>query len=49
MPDLTDSDNVIFLDRWEGAWSYLSTLKWVRISSKGEIQASLKFPPKGQS
>ncbi|KAH7369813.1 translation machinery-associated protein 16 [Rhexocercosporidium sp. MPI-PUGE-AT-0058] len=45
---LTDENNVIFLDRWEGSWSYLSTLKWVRISSSGVIQES-KFPPKGES
>ncbi|PSS07034.1 hypothetical protein M430DRAFT_129424 [Amorphotheca resinae ATCC 22711] len=48
LPDLTDATNVVFLDRWDGAWSYLSTLKWVRISSGGQIQAS-RFPPKGKS
>ncbi|CZS97943.1 probable TMA16 Protein putative involved in cytoplasmic ribosome function [Rhynchosporium agropyri] len=48
LPDLTDENNVIFLDRWEGSWSYLSTLKWVRMSSSGQIHES-KFPPKGES
>lgn len=48
LPDLTDTNNVIFLDRWEGAWSYLSTLKWVRVSSTGQTQPAI-FPPKGQS
>ncbi|PBP20840.1 putative Translation machinery-associated protein 16 [Diplocarpon rosae] len=48
LPDLTDENNVIFLDRWEGSWPYLSTLKWVRISSSGQIQEA-KFPPKGES
>lgn len=48
MPDLTSEDNVVFLDRWEGAWSYLSTLKWVTITINGEVKES-KFPPKGQS
>ncbi|KIN01024.1 hypothetical protein OIDMADRAFT_103715 [Oidiodendron maius Zn] len=48
LPDLTDVDNVVLLDRWEGAWSYLSTLKWVRISSDGVVHPA-KFPPKGQS
>jgi translation machinery-associated protein 16 len=48
LPDIIDADNVILLDRWEGAWPYLSTLKWVRISSAGNIQPS-SFPPKGQS
>ncbi|KAG9231037.1 translation machinery-associated protein 16 [Amylocarpus encephaloides] len=48
LPDLTDADNVVFLDRWEGDWSYLSTLKWVRISKSGVVAPS-KFPPKGES
>lgn len=48
LPDLTDADNVIFLDRWDGAWSYLSTLKWVRIASDGQVRPS-KFPPKGEA
>ncbi|KAH8819547.1 translation machinery-associated protein 16 [Xylogone sp. PMI_703] len=48
VPDITDADNVTFLDRWEGTWSYLSTLKWVRITKQGVVQPC-KFPPKGQS
>lgn len=48
LPDLTDADNVTFLDRWEGSWSYLSTLKWVRINSSGETQDT-SFPPKGHA
>ncbi|PMD13995.1 hypothetical protein NA56DRAFT_651234 [Hyaloscypha hepaticicola] len=48
LPDLTDADNVTLLNKWEGAWSYLSTLKWVRIASNGQVQ-SAKFPPKGES
>ncbi|TVY75871.1 Mitochondrial acidic protein MAM33 [Lachnellula suecica] len=38
LPDLTDTDNIVFLERWDGDWSYLSTLKWVRISSSGLLQ-----------
>jgi translation machinery-associated protein 16 len=48
LPDLTDANNCMFLDRWEGTWSYLSTLKWVRITKAGVMQ-SAKFPPKGES
>ncbi|TVY43987.1 Translation machinery-associated protein [Lachnellula occidentalis] len=48
LPDLTDADNTVFLERWDGDWSYLSTLKWVRISSSGLVQTA-KFPPKGES
>jgi translation machinery-associated protein 16 len=48
LPDLTDADNVVFLDRWEGTWSYLPTLKWVRVTKAGEVQTT-SFPPKGKS
>ncbi|ESZ96806.1 hypothetical protein SBOR_2807 [Sclerotinia borealis F-4128] len=49
LPDLTDSDNVMALALWEkSTWSYLNTLKWVRLSSSGHIQET-KFPPKGSS
>jgi translation machinery-associated protein 16 len=48
LPDLTDADNVIFLDRWDGTWSYLPTLKWVRICKDGTVKSS-SFPPKGRS
>ncbi|KAH8595244.1 translation machinery-associated protein 16 [Bisporella sp. PMI_857] len=48
LPDLTDTNNVIFLDRWDGAWAYLSTLNWVLISRNGTTKPS-KFPPKGQA
>lgn len=46
MPDLTDENNIVFLNKWEGSWSYLSTLKWVRVSCSGKVQTS-RFPPKG--
>lgn len=48
LPDLTDTDNAVLLERWEGTWSYLPTLKWVRISKDGTIKPS-SFPPKGLS
>ncbi|RQM08337.1 hypothetical protein DH86_00003834, partial [Scytalidium sp. 3C] len=48
LPELTDEDNVILLDRWEGTWAYLSSVKWVRISKQGNVHPS-SFPPKGQA
>ncbi|CZR64198.1 probable TMA16 Protein putative involved in cytoplasmic ribosome function [Phialocephala subalpina] len=48
LPELTDETNVVLLNRWEGSWSYLATLKWVRMNSNGEAREA-KFPPKGQS
>lgn len=48
LPDLTDTDNAVLLERWEGTMSYLPTLKWVRISKDGAVRPS-SFPPKGLS
>ncbi|KAG9247465.1 translation machinery-associated protein 16 [Calycina marina] len=48
MPDLADTDNVIYLDRWEGTYTYLSSLKWVLVSRSGEVKVT-KFPPKGEA
>lgn len=45
VPDLTDEVNISELDRWEGSWAYLSNLKWVRITEKGDVRTS-SFPPK---
>ncbi|KAL4936377.1 hypothetical protein BDV06DRAFT_205157 [Aspergillus oleicola] len=48
MPDLTEEDVVSALKRWNGNWSGLSPLKFVRLTKEGEKQAST-FPPKGLS
>ncbi|OBT59416.1 hypothetical protein VE04_00528 [Pseudogymnoascus sp. 24MN13] len=48
LPDLTIPDNAIYLDRWDGTWSYLPTLKWVTIAKNGTVKPS-SFPPKGQT
>ncbi|KAK4218454.1 translation machinery-associated protein 16 [Rhypophila decipiens] len=44
MPDLTSETNVQLLDRWEGSWSYLPNLSWIRISATGNVRPA-KFPP----
>lgn len=46
LPDLTDQKNVELLDRWDGAWSYLTTVSWVKVSAAGAVKPS-GFPPKG--
>ncbi|KAI0017094.1 translation machinery-associated protein 16 [Xylariomycetidae sp. FL0641] len=46
MPALDDKLNVSQLERWEGAWSFLTTLKWARVASDGTVQPS-SFPPRG--
>ncbi|KAB5533615.1 translation machinery-associated protein 16 [Coniochaeta sp. 2T2.1] len=45
LPDLTDEVNISELDRFEGSWAYLSNLKWVKITKKGDQRTS-SFPPK---
>ncbi|KFX98514.1 hypothetical protein O988_04308 [Pseudogymnoascus sp. VKM F-3808] len=46
LPDLTIPDNAVYLDRWDGSWAYLPTLKWVTIAKDGTVKPS-SFPPKG--
>ncbi|KAI5920556.1 translation machinery-associated protein 16 [Camillea tinctor] len=46
IPVLDTKENAALLDRWEGSWSYLTTLKWDRISSEGHRKPS-SFPPRG--
>ncbi|KAI0594215.1 translation machinery-associated protein 16 [Biscogniauxia sp. FL1348] len=46
IPVLDTKENATLLDRWEGSWSYLTTLKWDRISSEGHRKPS-SFPPRG--
>ncbi|KAI0381354.1 translation machinery-associated protein 16 [Hypomontagnella monticulosa] len=47
IPVLDTEENTALLNRWEGSWSYLTTLTWVRISSAGTVQPS-SFPPRGE-
>lgn len=48
IPDLSDEGVVTRLSKWNGDWSSLSTMKFVRFTSDGEKQPS-SFPPKGLS
>ncbi|KAK1766523.1 translation machinery-associated protein 16 [Phialemonium atrogriseum] len=45
LPDLTTVENVPLLDRWEGTWSYLTNVTWVRVNTSGNVQPS-SFPPR---
>ncbi|KAK3385077.1 translation machinery-associated protein 16 [Podospora didyma] len=44
MPDLANEETLSLLDRWEGSWSYLANLSWVKISATGVVKPAL-FPP----
>jgi len=48
LPDMQDEANLRILRNWNGEWTSLNTLKYVRISRDGAIRLS-KFPPKGLS
>ncbi|EAQ83318.1 hypothetical protein CHGG_09722 [Chaetomium globosum CBS 148.51] len=46
LPDLTVDANVQLLSRFEGSWSYLTSLSWVKVSAAGNVKPS-SFPPQG--
>ncbi|KAK4124600.1 hypothetical protein N657DRAFT_633644 [Parathielavia appendiculata] len=46
LPDLTTEANVQLLSRFEGSWSYLTNLAWVKVSAAGHVKPS-SFPPQG--
>lgn len=48
MPDLSDKDVLLALKHWNGEWSGLSAMKFVRLTQNGVKQTS-GFPPKGMS
>ncbi|ORX94457.1 translation machinery-associated protein 16 [Clohesyomyces aquaticus] len=48
LPDMEDGENLKFLSEWNGKWTSLSTLKFVRISEEG-VKRQSSFPPKGMS
>ncbi|ROW00284.1 hypothetical protein VSDG_03492 [Cytospora chrysosperma] len=47
VPDISKQANIDLLDRWEGAWSFLGSMSYVRVSKDGTIKPS-SFPPSGQ-
>ncbi|KAH8426845.1 translation machinery-associated protein 16 [Aspergillus melleus] len=48
MPDISQQDVIKKLASWNGDWSGLSTMKFIRLTKDGEKQSSA-FPPKGMS
>ncbi|KAL4921817.1 translation machinery-associated protein 16 [Aspergillus aurantiobrunneus] len=48
MPDLSQEDVVSALVKWNGNWSGLSAMKFIRLTKDGGKQTST-FPPKGLS
>ncbi|BCS03350.1 translation machinery-associated protein 16 [Aspergillus luchuensis] len=48
MPDFSDESVLKALASWNGDWSGLSTMKFIRITKDGAKQPSV-FPPKGMS
>ncbi|KAA8646005.1 translation machinery-associated protein 16 [Aspergillus tanneri] len=48
MPDISQRDVIKALAAWNGDWSGLSTMKFIRITKDGGKQSSA-FPPKGMS
>ena len=48
IPDIQDQGNLRLLRGWNGEWTAMNTLKYVRLSKDGTMKDS-SFPPKGLS
>ena len=48
IPDLHDQQTLDLLQSWNGEWTSLSNLKYIRLTRNGLMRQS-SFPPKGQS
>ena len=48
MPDLLRSQNLNVLLKWNGEWTSLVTLEYVRVTRSGDLIESA-FPPKGSN
>ncbi|KAM4064604.1 translation machinery-associated protein 16 domain-containing protein [Hirsutella rhossiliensis] len=46
LPDVMTEENVKLLEDWEGSWSKLTTLTWIKVSRTGQVRKS-DFPSKG--
>ncbi|KAH7361863.1 translation machinery-associated protein 16 [Plectosphaerella cucumerina] len=44
VPDMTNETNVLALNRWEGAWSSLSSVPWMRLTPDCTARPA-SFPP----
>ncbi|RDA87411.1 hypothetical protein CP532_6992 [Ophiocordyceps camponoti-leonardi (nom. inval.)] len=48
LPDVLQENKAKLLADWEGSWSKLTTLSWIKVSSTGNVR-SCDFPSKGIS
>ncbi|KAK4131464.1 hypothetical protein BT67DRAFT_156224 [Trichocladium antarcticum] len=46
MPDLSTEQNIGMVNRFDGSWTFLNSLAWVKISEAGVVKPS-SFPPQG--
>ncbi|QIX00593.1 hypothetical protein AMS68_006110 [Peltaster fructicola] len=48
MPNLQDEETLVKLDKWNGDWSGLTNLRYIRLSANSDLKESA-FPPRGAS
>lgn len=48
LPNLQDEETLIKLEAWNGDWSSLANLRYLRINAAGDVKES-SFPPRGAS
>lgn len=48
LPNLQDEETLVKLDTWQGDWSSLANLRYIRLSERSDVKES-QFPPRGAS
>lgn len=48
IPNLQDEETLVKLDKWQGDWVGLATMRFVRVNKQG-VLAESQYPPKGAS
>jgi hypothetical protein len=48
LPDVMTAEHAASLDNWEGSWSYLAKIPWIKVSNADQVRPA-DFPSKGLS
>lgn len=46
LPDVMSASSVEILNGWEGSWSQLTTIPWIKVTASGQVRPA-DFPTKG--
>ena len=46
LPDIMSAESVATLNGWEGSWSKLTTIPWIKVTENGQVRPG-ELPTKG--